>query len=51
MIKQTKSRIRLINTENNLMVTREEEGRVKSKMGEGVWEIQPSGYGMNKSWE
>jgi len=22
-----------------------------SKMGEGEWEIQASGYGMSKSWE
>ena len=40
-----------VNTENKLMVAREEMGRGMGKMSEGESEIQPSRYGMNKSWE
>ena len=49
MNKQTKSRIRLTNTENKLAVAREEGVREMGKMGEGECEVQASRYGMNKS--
>jgi len=33
------------------MVARGERVGGMGKMGEGEWEIQASGYGMNKLWE
>lgn len=35
------------NTENNLVVARSERGR--GKMGDEVWEMQASSYGMTKA--
>ena len=43
---QTKSRIRPINTENKLTITRG-KGRGESRKGEEEWGIQASSYGMN----
>ena len=48
---QTDKANRTINRENNLMVARGEESGEMRKMGEREWEIQVSGYGMNKSQE
>ena len=50
MNKQTKSRIRPINTENKLMVARGERVEM-GKMGKGEWVIQASHYAMRKSQE
>ena len=49
MKKQTKSRIRAINTENKLMVPGGIRGGGMGKVSKGKWEIQASSYGMNKS--
>ena len=51
MNKQTKGRIRTINTENKLIVSRKQGVGGIRKMGEGEWEIQASSYGINKSQE
>ena len=51
MNKQTKSRIRSINTEKKLMVARGKDAEELGKMSEGEWKIQISTYGINKSWE
>ena len=48
MNKQTKSRIRPLNTENNLMVAR---GKGMGKIDEGEREIVTSSYGKNKPQE
>ena len=48
MNKQTKSRIRPVNTENKLMVVWEGGGRM-CKMGEGDTKRQASSYRMNKT--
>ena len=40
-------RIRAINTENKLMVAREEGAGGVGKTGEGEWETQVSSYAMN----
>ena len=50
MNKQTKRRIRPINTENRLIVAKGERTQ-DGQMGEGDWEIQASSCGMNKSQE
>ena len=48
-ISETKNRIRPINTENKLMVARGKgAGGWVSEMGDKAWEVQVSGYGMNK---
>ena len=36
---------------NKLMVARGKRGGRMGNIGEGEWEIQPSSYGINKSWE
>ena len=47
--KQTKSRIRPVNTENTLMVVRGNGGKEMSKISEGERETQASSYEMYKS--
>ena len=51
MKKQTKSRIRPINTENKLMVERREGSLMMGKMGEGESGIQAFCYGKKESRE
>ena len=51
MNKQTKSRIRTLNTENKLMFARGKRGRRVDKIGEGDWEILTFSYEINKSQE
>lgn len=43
-----KRRIRHINTVNKLMVAKGNEGGGMDQMSEEQWDIQASGYGMNK---
>ena len=45
--KQTKSRTRVINIENKLMIARGEGSGRMGKMSEGEWEIQASSCGIN----
>ena len=46
---RNKSRIRLRNAEDKLMVAG--GGERVGKIREGEWEIHTSSYGMSKSWE
>ena len=48
MNKQTKSRIRPIQTENKFLVARGEGVEEMGKIGEGEREIQTFSYGVNK---
>lgn len=48
MNKQTESRIRPLNSENKLMITRRKWSRALGKIGEGEREIQASSYKMTK---
>ena len=45
-----KNKIRLIDTEDKLVVAREEGSWVVGKMGEGDQEVQSSSYKIHKSW-
>ena len=47
---QKKNKIRLIDTEDKLVVAREEGSWVVGKMGEGDQEVQSSSYKIHKSW-